>query len=88
MITHDDFRSLVIAKITECGGNRKFAEKYGFHPVEVSDWKCGRAACTPMLAAAMGYRRVWAFEPAETNQERTGRLRDPRTTKGPMDTLS
>jgi DNA-binding transcriptional regulator YdaS (Cro superfamily) len=63
VISHDEFRQLVRAAIEAEGGNQKFADKYGFHPVEVSDWKTGKRACTPMLAAAMGWERVIAFAP-------------------------
>ena len=63
VISHDEFRELFKALVLKEGGNLKFAEKYGFHPGEVSDWKTGKRACTPMLAAAMGWERVIAFVP-------------------------
>lgn len=60
-ITETQLRTILCDRIAECGGNRKFAEKYGFHPVEVSAWKRGVQPMYPAIAEALGYERVYVF---------------------------
>ena len=71
--TEQQMRVMVRAGISAAGGLREWCRRYDVNAGQVSSWLSnGDRPCPPIVAMALGYRRVTRYVPATTPDVQEG----------------